>query len=117
MRLIAIAAALEAITGMVLIADPSFLSWLLFGTAMPPAGIAVGRVAGFALLALAVACRPPNRGATRGLLAYNVLAAVFFIYLGIARELVGILLWPAAAVHALLSVLLARLALSSRSDL
>jgi hypothetical protein len=113
MKLIAIAAAFEAITGIVLIADPSFVAWLLLGAGLSPAGDAVGRVAGFGLLALGLACRPAQSAGARsaptfGLLVYNALATIFFIYLGIGRELVGVLLWPAAVVHAILSILLAR---------
>jgi hypothetical protein len=113
MTLIAIAAAFEAITGIVLIADPSFVAWLLLGSALSPAGDAIGRVAGFGLFALGLACRPTRAAGRRsaptfGLVVYNVLATIFFIYLGIGRELVGALLWPAAAIHAILSVLLVR---------
>ena len=42
------------------------------------------------------------------MLAYNALAAAYFVVLGIGGEFVGVLLWPAAIVHAVLAVLLAR---------
>ncbi|MGA7570401.1 MAG: hypothetical protein WCC70_10905 [Candidatus Aquilonibacter sp.] len=106
--LIVIAAVFEAITGLVLIIDPSLLGWLLLGTALSASGIAVGRLAGCALLALGASASP------RGLLAYNVLAAIFFICLGLRGELVGTLLWPAAAVHAFLAILLGRVVVLSR---
>jgi hypothetical protein len=116
-RLIATAAAIEAVAGIALAIDPSFFSWLIFGAALPAVGSAVARVGGVGLLALAVACWP-LRGvatptATRGLLVYNVLAAIFFLYVGITHQFVGVLLWPAAALHATFSVLLARLVLSN----
>jgi hypothetical protein len=116
MRLIMLAAAVEAVTGLVLIAAPSLVAWLLFGADLPPVGQAASRVAGFALLALGLVCWPaqvqtPITSAVRGLLLYNLLAALFFLYLGVSRELVGVLLWPAFAVHALLWILLARLSL------
>jgi hypothetical protein len=101
-NLIAIAAAFEAVTGLVLIVDPSLLGWLLLGSDLSVSGIAVGRLAGCALLGLGISA------AVRGLLAYNALAAIFFVYLGIRGELVGPLLWPAAVIHALFAVLLAR---------
>jgi hypothetical protein len=44
-----------------------------------------------------------------------VLAAVFFIYLGIRGELVGPLLWPAAVIHAVIAILLARVFALNRS--
>ena len=42
------------------------------------------------------------------MLCYGLLAALYLAYLGIHREWVGILLWPAVAVHAILTVLLVR---------
>lgn len=119
MRLIAIAAAIEAITGIVAVVDPSFVSWLLFGSAMPAVGNAIGRVAGFALLALGIACLPRSKAlnatALQGLLAYNALATIFFVYLGVGRELVGVLLWPAAALHGILTALITRVAVAAKT--
>jgi hypothetical protein len=108
-KLIAFAAAFEILTGLVLIIDPSLLGRLLLGVNLDVSGIAVGRLAGFALLGLGLAW------SVRGLLAYNVLAAVFFIYLGIRGELVGPLLWPAAVIHAVIAILLARVFALNRS--
>jgi len=107
MKLITFAAAFEVVTGLILIAFPSWLAWLLLGSHLAAPGEAVGRVAGIALLALGLS-RP-----LQGLLAYNVLIAIFLLYLGIRGELVGVLLWPAFAVHGVLSALLARLAYTS----
>ena len=115
MRLVATAAALEAVTGLVIAISPSLVAWLLFGARLDSPGEAVGRVAGFALLSLGLACWPakatPTAAAMRGLLPYNVLAVIFFLYLGLGHALVGALLWPAVAVHGALSILLVRLAL------
>ena len=95
--LIAFAAAFEAVTGIVLIVDPSLLGRLLLGVNLDVSGIAVGRLAGFALLGLGLACwpgrqAPTGKSAVRGLLAYNLLATIFFVYLGIQGGLVGPLL-------------------------
>lgn len=116
MRLIAVAAVVEAATGVVLIINPQLVAWLLLGADLSSAGQAVGRVAGFALLALALACWPVpeiarrKSAGARGLFAYNVLAAIFFFYLGVRGEFVGLLLWPAVAIHTALAILLARVA-------
>ena len=113
MRLLALAAGFEIIVGLILVASPSLAARFLLGAELAAPGEAVGRVAGFALLGLGLACWPQpassNRRALAGLLTYNVLAMTFFLYLGIRNELVGLLLWPAAAAHAMLSVLLARI--------
>jgi hypothetical protein len=114
MKLTGFSACVEAVTGLVLIIDPSLVAWLLLGADLSANGQAVGRVAGFALAALGVACWPRpepvsrKSAAVRGLLTYNVLAAIFFLYLGFRGEFVGLLLWPAAALHAALAILFAR---------
>jgi hypothetical protein len=112
MKVVAVAAAVEVAAGVILAVIPSVAARLVFGTDFTPAGTAICRIAGFGLLGLGIACWPAsalvNPRAVRGLLAYNVLAAVFFAWLGISRELVGPLLWPAAALHGVLSLLLAR---------
>jgi hypothetical protein len=112
-KIITAAAALEAIVGVVLIVDPSAASSLLFGDALSGLGAVVGRVAGFGLFGLGLAAWPGAQtsnlsSAARGLFAYNALAAIFFLYLGVRGEFVGPFLWPAFAVHAALAGLLAR---------
>ncbi len=104
MKLVPFAAAVEAAAGLGLIVVPSLVAWLLTGSDLSAPGAAVGRVAGFGLCGLAL-----SRSA-RGLFLYNLLAALFFLYLGVRAELVGPLLWPAFALHGCLGVLLARLA-------
>jgi hypothetical protein len=115
MKLTAFAAALEAVVGVLLIVNPSLVVWLLLGADLSAVGHVVGRLAGIALLALGLACWPSREplsrssAATRGLLAYNSLAAVLFLYLGVRGEFVGLLLWPAVAIHSLLAILFARI--------
>jgi hypothetical protein len=113
-RLLGLAAVLEAATGLALIIHPSLLSHLLLGEGVSGAGMALGRVAGFALLGLGLACWPglesagANTPALRALLTYNLLATLYLFYLGIGGRLVGTLLWPAVVIHAVLTLLLAR---------
>jgi hypothetical protein len=114
MKLIAVAAAVEVAAGLVLMVSPPLVAQLVLNGNLNDAGQALGRVGGFGLLGLGLAGWPAsshagvNRAAARGLLAYNVLAAAFFIYLGARGTLVGALLWPAAALHTILAILLAR---------
>jgi hypothetical protein len=114
-KLLAVAAVLEGSTGVTLMIRPPLVTWLLLGeSVLGAAGMALGRVAGFALLALGLACWPDADSVTdnlpvlRGLLAYNLLTALYLAYLGISGQGVGILLWPAVALHAVLAFLLAR---------
>ena len=48
--------------------------------------------------------------AIRALLVFSLLSAVYLVYLGVGRELVGILLWPAASGYAALTILSPQLA-------
>jgi hypothetical protein len=122
MKLVAVAAAIEVAAGVILIISPPLVARLMLNADLNAAGEAVGRVAGFGLLGLGVACWPVSAHVSarsapvRGLLAYNVLGAIFFIYLGLQGTLVGIVLWPAAALHSVLAILLARVFLLNRGD-
>ncbi|MBR0956306.1 hypothetical protein JQ566_03030 [Bradyrhizobium japonicum] len=110
-----VAAALEAAaTGLVLFVRPSWFAWLVFAAEFSDAGSALGRLAAVALFGLALATWPMAAAtdqlasSVRAMLCYNVLAAVYLLYVGISGQLTGILLWPAIALHAILSVLLGR---------
>jgi hypothetical protein len=122
MRLLAFSACVESVTGLVLIVDPSLVAWLLLGAELSDSGQAVGRVAGFALVALGLACWPQSNSknrataAVRGLLTYNTLVALFFVYVGARREFTGLFLWPAAALHAALAILLGRIFVVDNRD-
>jgi hypothetical protein len=106
-NLLALAAVGEAIAGLVLLVYPSILVELLFGAEIAGAGVVMSRIAGISLIALGFACWPGDM-ALCGMLTYSTLATVYLIYLGLGGELSGKLLWPAVAVHAVLTILLAR---------
>ena len=109
--LLSIDAAIEGATGLALIAVPGTVAWLLFGTAVPPIGAVVARVAGIAILSLALGCWLGREGnavaALAALLVYNVLSAAYLAILVIQGELIGALLWPAVAVHGVFALLMA----------
>jgi hypothetical protein len=111
-RVVAIAAAIEAATGAALIADPSVVVRLLIGASLSGGGVPIGRVCGFALLSLGLACRPSRTVVTAhvasALLTYNLLTALYLGYLGVMAGFSGYLLWPACVLHALLALLLVR---------
>jgi len=112
-RLLALAAAIEAGTGVGLMLDPPLVTQLLLGAEVSGAAIAVARVAGAGLLSLGLACWPGIDAGDaarprRALLTFNVLVTFYLLFLGIRGEWIGRLFWPAAALHAVLSVLLAR---------
>ncbi len=104
--------AIELATGVALIAAPDLVAHLLLGVGLSNSGVAVGRLAGVAVLSLGLACWPGRDGAsahsTRALFAYNLLAALYLGYLRVGGGFAGYLLWPACALHALLTLLLLR---------
>ena len=59
---VAAAAAIEAVTGLVLIVRPSLPARLLFGAELSDAGQALGRFIGIALISFAFACMPGRPG-------------------------------------------------------
>jgi hypothetical protein len=105
-KLMATAAASEAATGMALIAVPSLVGRVLLGAELAGVSIPVARVTGIALIALGAACWPGST-ALGGMLTYGALATSYLSYLGIRGEWAGPLLWPAVALHAVLTALLA----------
>jgi hypothetical protein len=113
-RLLKLTTIIEAATGLALMAVPSVVVRLLLGGEISGAGVPLGRVGGFALLSLGMACWPGRdptgntASALRAMLTYNSLAALYLLCLGIGGEWVGPLLWPAVALHGILSLLLAR---------
>ena len=108
-KLMMMAVLIEAASGLALVVLPGFASWLVFGAASDDTGRAMARLAGVALVALAMSCRPTvgARWPQRGMLAYNAFVAILLISIGSAGLTVGWLLWPAAVAHAVLAVLLA----------
>ena len=107
MKLLAVAAIAEAVTGLALLVVPSLVGRLLLGVELTGVAIPLARVTGIALIALAVACWP-GRTALCGMLTYNSLATIYFLYLGLGGHWTGKLLWPAVGVHAVFTLLLGR---------
>ena len=108
-RLLTATAALEAGAGLALLTVPS----LVFGPEIDtPTGTTVARVAGAALLAIGIACwlarhdgeSRAGRGLVGGLVVYNALAVAVLAYAGTALGLSSGGLWPAAAIHAVMTV-------------
>jgi hypothetical protein len=79
---------------------------LLLGEELAGIALPVARVAAIALIALGIACWP---GTPRiGMLSYSTAVTLYLAYVGFVGGWTGILLWPAVAIHAILSYLLAR---------
>lgn len=108
-RLLTIAAAAEALTGLVLLVCPTIVVKLLFGADIAGIGVVTSQFAGLALLALGVACWPCGSASSAlyGMLTYSSLATLGLLYLALSGKWNGPLLWPAVVLHAVLTLLLA----------
>jgi len=68
-------------------------------------------VAGAALLAIGVASwmaradtlTPAQSGLLTGLLIYDATAAILLVFAGTVLKMIGVMLWPAVALHAVLA--------------
>ena len=103
-RVLSFVAVAEIATGMALLIVPSLVGRLLLGEELAGVTIPVARVAGIALVALGVACWPGPP--LIGMLIYSAAVTLYLAYLGIVGAFAGDLLWPAVALHALLTALL-----------
>jgi len=107
---IAVSAAIEVVTGVLLLAIPATVIEALIG---PPSGdttSVVARVLGGALLSLGVvgiaARGTAGRGLTIAYVVYDVASVGVLASAGISGTASGRLLWPVVAVHLLLALAL-----------
>lgn len=103
----------ETAVGICLLFLPAVVLALLLGLE-PATGDAlfVGRIAGAALLAIGIASwmarpdalTPAQLGLLTGILIYNAAVSMLLGFAGVNLKMVGNLLWPAVALHAILAV-------------
>jgi hypothetical protein len=107
-----IASMAELATGAIALVGPAVIVRLLFGVEMSGIAIVMSRIAGGSLIALSMAFWPGDFFTNQSLkevLAmgiYSLISSFYLGYLAFAGEFVGILLWQAVIVHAILTVLL-----------
>lgn len=108
-HLFIVTAIVEGGTGLALVAVPSVVSTMLLGATLdPPVALVVARVAGAAILSLALACWRVRRD-EQSLAARGLVSALLFYNAAVAAVLVlsglyGIGLWPAVVAHIALAV-------------
>lgn len=109
-KILIFASAAEAGTGVGLLALPSVVIALLVRAEITELATLLGRILGVALVALGLACWPqrqrPSSAAFWAMWTYSAFVAGYFGYVGAVLHLAGPLLWPAAAVHAIVTLLL-----------
>ena len=112
-KLLIVSALVETPIGLMLLVSPALVVPFLLGTSLDaPAALVVARMAGAALLSLGGACwlardDGPSlavRGLFGAMLLYNSVAVAVLASAGAGVKLVGVLMWPAVALHAALAV-------------
>ena len=107
-----LAAWVEIIVGASFVLASSGQSQFVFGATTEGTGSLFARLAGIGLIGLGLSCLPSNvagtqRIAVRGLFIFNVLATIFFAWVGVATTFRGVVLWPVVILHAVLAIVLA----------
>jgi hypothetical protein len=112
-RLLIVTAVIELGAGVALLCFPSATAALLLGSSLDtPAAMNLARVAGTALSALGVASWLARydaqscaaRGLVSAMVLYNLGAVIILSAAGIRSEPVGIALWPAVVLHAVMTI-------------
>jgi len=108
-----VSAAIEILTGVTMLIVPALVIGLLLGEGLGPTGVAVTRILGVGLLSLGIAgwnsqeqAQGAALGPQTGLLVYNIGATAIFVFLGTTGAMNGLLLWPAAGLHLVISLLM-----------
>ena len=106
--LLIIAGVIEAVAGLALLLIPTVAVSMLLGDPLDTStGLVAARIAGAALVALAIACwqarngerGSPATGVVQAMLFYNFAAIAVLVYAGIRLQLDSVLLWPAIVLH------------------
>jgi hypothetical protein len=103
-RLLTITAIVEGITGLALLSVPSLFVMVLLGDKLfEPAGIMISRLAGVALLSLAIIYWfyrkvPDAKSIVKAMLLYNIAASALLVYASLIG-FSGVGLWPAVLAH------------------
>jgi hypothetical protein len=112
-RLLIVTAVIELGAGVALLCFPSATVALLLGSSLDiPGAMTLARVAGTALFALGVACWLAQydtescaaRGLVSAMVLYNLGAVIILSAAGIRSKPVGVALWPAVILHAVMAV-------------
>jgi hypothetical protein len=103
--LLSISAVLEVLTGIALIASPSLAANLLLGANIESTlAITIARIAGAALISLAIICWLSRKSSmannvVKAMLFYNVATVSILLSGKFGSDLSGLGLWPAIILH------------------
>jgi hypothetical protein len=111
--LLMVTTVLEAVVGLGLFVFPAALVPVLLGAPVDtPAGMAVSRLAGAAIIAIAICCWQARNsehsgaglGVVTALLFYNVAAAAVLVYAGVRLGLQSPYIWPTIVMHSAMAL-------------
>ena len=111
--LLVVTACVESATGLCLLFMPAIMFAMLLGLENATIDTTlVGRIAGAALLAIGVASwiaradalTHAHLGLLTGIFVYDALASILLAFAGAVLQMIGPLLWPAVALHAVLAI-------------
>lgn len=103
--ILTITALIEGATGLALATMPSFVVSILLGASLSDiSAILIARLAGVALITIAIACwlsRNNTQSAVivKAMLVYNVFSIVLLVYAVSVEQISGPGLWPAVLLH------------------
>ena len=106
-RLLIIAAAAECLAGLALILTPGIVIALLLGAETDRVGLMIGRVGGFGLLSLGIACwgartdagGAAQTGTLRAITLYNAGAGLLLVVFAATGKAAGPVVWIAGILH------------------
>jgi len=108
--LLTVTALLEGITGLGLVIIPDFLISILLGTSLTDStSFLICRLAGGALITIAVACWFSRQGVQSSImvkimLGYNFFCIILLVYAALMESIHGPGLWPVVLMHLVLLV-------------
>lgn len=123
-KLLVFTSVMEILVGLSLIIIPSVIVEMLFGINLSESVYILGRLSGIILLCFGIACLPFKENSeynnytpsVRAMMSYNFLASVYFFFLIFSTKTVGILLIPAAILHAAISIYFAFLLFGKKGN-
>jgi hypothetical protein len=108
--LLTITALVEGVTGLALAIVPSWLVSILLGTTLTdPTEILISRLAGGALITIAIACwlsRSDTQSSVmvKVMAGYNIFSITLLVYAVLVKRIYGSALWPAVLLHLVLLI-------------
>ena len=108
--LLTITALLEGATGLALAIIPSLLVSILLGTSLTdPTAILISRLAGGALITIAMACWLTRSDShsyvmVKAMAGYNIFSITLLVYAVLVKKIYGPGLWPAVLLHLVLLI-------------